>query len=56
MLVVLRSPAVEIEAYDKLPTPTDADEVIETVPGAAAAAAGTIGDPLAMPLGGAARG
>lgn len=51
MLVVLRSPAGEIEAYDKLPTPTDADEVIETVLAAAAAAAGTIGDPLAMPLG-----
>ena len=41
----------EIEAFDKLPTPPEADEVIETVLAAAARAAGGAGDPLALPLG-----
>jgi len=41
----------EIEEFDKLPTPPDAEELVETVLAAAVRAAGAAGDARAMPLG-----
>jgi glucokinase len=51
VLGVRLSPAGDVEAFDKLPTPPDADDVLATVLTVAARVAGPDNEPLAMPLG-----
>jgi glucokinase len=51
LLAVRLGATGEIEEFDKLPTPPDADELVDTVLAAAARAAGAAGDSRSLPLG-----
>jgi glucokinase len=51
LLAVRLGPGGLVEAFDKLPTPPDADELVGTVLAASARVAGEAGDPRALPLG-----
>ncbi len=51
LLAVRVGPGGRIEAFDKLPTPPDADELVDTVLAASARVAGEAGDSRLLPLG-----
>jgi len=51
VLGIRLGPGGQIEALDRLPTPADANAVVEAVLAVSACVAGPAGDPLALPLG-----